>query len=63
VFVHSVSDDETMRKLGVSSKLNADWAALTDLRDRGREKADEWIEANYAHIGKRSTVDIHERYL
>ena len=63
VFVHSVSDDDTMRRLSVSSKLNADWGALTDLRDRGREKADEWIEANYASIGRRSTVDIHERYL
>jgi NTE family protein len=63
IYVHGVSDDETMKKLGVSSKLNADWGALTDLRDRGRAKADEWIEANYSHIGKRSTVDIHERYL
>ncbi len=63
IFVHEVSDDETMKKLGVSSKLNADWGALTDLRDRGREKADRWIEEHYATIGKRSTVDIHERYL
>ena len=33
-----------MKKLGVSSKLNADWGALTDLRDRGRERADEWLD-------------------
>jgi NTE family protein len=33
------------------------------LRDRGREKADEWLEANYGEIGKRSTVDIRDRYL
>jgi NTE family protein len=52
-----------MRMLGVSSKLNADWGALTDLRDRGRERAEEWLEANYDDIGKRSTVDIRERYL
>jgi NTE family protein len=63
VYVHGVSDDEAMKKLGVSSKLNADWGALTDLRDRGRERADEWLESNYDHIGMRSTVDIHERYL
>ncbi len=63
VFVHSVSDDEAMKGLGVSSKLNADWGALTDLRDRGRERAEEWLEANYDQIGKRSTVDIRERYL
>jgi NTE family protein len=63
VFVHSVSDDETMKMLGVSSKLNADWGALTDLRDCGRERADEWLEANYDEIGRKSTVDIRERYL
>jgi NTE family protein len=63
VYVHGISDDETMRMLGVSSKLNADWGALTDLRDRGREKADEWLEANYDQIGERSTVDIRERFL
>jgi NTE family protein len=61
--VHGISDDEAMKKLGVSSKLNADWGALTDLRDRGRERADEWLSANYDDIGRRSTVDIRERYL
>jgi NTE family protein len=63
IFVHGISDEETMRMLSVSSKLNADWGALTDLRDRGREKADDWLEANYDEIGRRSTVDIRERYL
>jgi NTE family protein len=63
IHVHGVSDDEAMKKLGVSSKLNADWGALVDLRDRGRMRADEWLEANYDQIGKRSTVDIRERYL
>ena len=63
VFVHAVSDEEVMRQLGVSSKLNADWALLTDLRDRGRQRADEWLRDNYTSIGKRSSVDIRERYL
>jgi NTE family protein len=63
VYVHGISDDETMKKLGVSSKLNADWGALTDLRDCGRERAGEWLEGNYDQIGKRSTVDIRNRYL
>ncbi|OWV65390.1 alpha/beta hydrolase [Rhizobium sp. R339] len=63
VFVHGISDDDTMTNLSVSSKLNADWGALVDLRDRGRECADLWLLANYDDIGKRSTVDIRERYL
>ncbi|MBB4228905.1 patatin-like phospholipase family protein [Rhizobium mongolense] len=63
IFVHGIADDETMKNLSVSSKLNADWGALVDLRDRGRECADMWLLANYKDIGKRSTVDIRERYL
>lgn len=63
IHIHGISDDEAMKKLSVSSKLNADWGALTDLRDRGRERAEEWLTANYDEIGKRSTVDIRERYL
>ncbi|MGE0281649.1 MAG: patatin-like phospholipase family protein [Rhizobiaceae bacterium] len=63
IYVHGISDDEAMKKLGVSSKLNAEWGALTDLRDRGRERADEWLTSSYDDIGKRSTVDIRERFL
>ena len=63
IFVHSISDDEAMRKLSVASKLNADWEALTDLRDRGRERADEWLRGNHDAIGQRSSVDIEARYL
>ena len=63
IYVHGISDDEAMKKLGVSSKLNADWGALTDLPDRGRERAGEWLEANYDDIGKRSSIDIRQRYL
>jgi NTE family protein len=63
IFVHGVSDDETMRNLSVSSKLNAEWGALVDLRDRGRQCAEDWLTANYDAIGKRSSVDISARYL
>jgi NTE family protein len=63
IFVHGISDDATMRGLSVSSKLNADWGALVDLRDRGRQCADQWLVENYQDIGKRSTVDVKSRYL
>ncbi|WP_085862088.1 patatin-like phospholipase family protein [Rhizobium sp. TAL182] len=63
IFVHGISDDQAMKNLSVASKLNADWGALMDLRDRGRQCADLWLQANYQEIGKRSTVDVRERYL
>ncbi len=63
IHVHSISDDETMRMLSAASKLNADWDALVELRDRGRQCADAWLRENFTKIGKQSTVDIEKRYL
>jgi NTE family protein len=63
MLIHSIEAEEFMRKLGVSSKLNPDWEFLTHLRDVGRDSAEKWIEENYDSIGKRSTVDIGEKYL
>jgi NTE family protein len=52
-----------MRKLGVSSKMNADWEFLTHLRDIGRERAEDWLESNYDDLGTRTTVDLAAKYL
>jgi NTE family protein len=61
--IHAISADDIMIDLGVTSKLNADWSFLTDLRDAGRDRADRWLAANADRIGKESTVDIHATYL
>lgn len=61
IHVHGISDDETVKGLGRSGNLEADWGALTELRDMGRECADEWLEANYCQIGVRSTVEVANR--
>ncbi len=63
MFIHSIENEDFMRKLGVSSKMNPDWEFLTHLRDIGRESAEDWLDRNYDDIGKRSTVDIADKYL
>jgi NTE family protein len=63
MYIHSIEDEDFMRKLGVSSKMNPEWEFLTHLRDVGRESAEDWLDRNYDDIGKRSTVDIAEKYL
>ena len=63
MLIHSIRSDETMTALGVSSKLNADWGFLTELRDRGREQADAWLGESFDAIGVRSSVDIHADFL
>ena len=49
---------EVMAKLGDSSKLNAEWAFLTMLRDEGRRAAEEFGHTHRADIGVRSTLDL-----
>jgi len=63
MLMHSISADEVMIELGVNSKMNADWEFLQHLRDTGRAHAEAWLEANYQHIGVRSSVDIRKQYL
>jgi NTE family protein len=63
MYVHSIEAEEFMRKLGVSSKLNADWEFLTHLRDVGRSSAEAWLEKNFEALNERSTVDIDAKYL
>ncbi|MBV8935898.1 MAG: hypothetical protein JO095_08850, partial [Alphaproteobacteria bacterium] len=58
VHVHAIHDAKTMLGLGVSSKLNAEWAFLTHLRDCGRRTAQEWLSAHYEEIGNRTTLDL-----
>ena len=55
--IHRISNDE-MVELGYSSKLNAEWAFLTMLRDRGRASADAFLESHADDLGKRSTLDL-----
>ena len=63
ILIHGISAEEEMTRLGVASKLNADWGFLTHLRDIGRERAGAWIAANFDRLGEESTVDIRRQYL
>ncbi|MHB8763500.1 MAG: patatin-like phospholipase family protein, partial [Deferrisomatales bacterium] len=57
-YLHLIGAEDALAGLGVRSKLDTNWAFLTGLRDRGRRKADEWLERNFEDLGKRSTLDL-----
>jgi NTE family protein len=63
MLIHAIEAESFMKELGVASKFNVDWQFLTHLRDAGRACADRWLQANFSHLGVRSTIDIHARYL
>lgn len=60
VFLHIIHTDEEIKDLDASSKLNAEWAYLEMLFERGRGWAGRWLDAHYDAIGKRSTLDLEE---
>ena len=62
VRVHIIGNEEKMKPLGASSKMNAEWAFLTWLRDTGRETATRWLDETYPLIGERSSVDLNEMF-
>ncbi|MGQ7845457.1 patatin-like phospholipase family protein [Granulosicoccus sp. 3-233] len=57
-FIHIIENQEALRPLGASSKLNAEWGFLCLLRDIGRQSASTWLEQHYDDIGQRNTVDL-----
>jgi NTE family protein len=58
IHVHAIVDEATMLNLRVSSKMNAEWAFLTYLRDCGRKAAAEWLAKHYDDLGQRSTMNL-----
>ena len=48
----------TMLELGYSSKLNAEWAFLSMLRDKGRRAAEAFLAEHSDDLGRRSSVDL-----
>ena len=61
--IHSIRDDAEMVQLGVATKLNPDWAFLCRLRDVGRKRAGEWLEANLDKVGEKSSIDLADVFL
>jgi len=60
--VHIIENEEKLKPLGASSKLNAEWAFLLHLRDLGRETASQWLEAHLGAVGVHSTVDLRAMF-
>ena len=61
--VHLIYSREHMEYLNASSKMNADWDFFMFLKGLGRQTADKWVKAHWDDIGKKSTINIHEKFL
>jgi NTE family protein len=56
---HRIMTD-ALAEFGASSKLNAEWAFVSLLREEGRRSADAFLKAHAEDIGRRSTTDLDE---
>jgi NTE family protein len=61
--IHMIGNEEGMKALGVTSKLNAERAFLEHLKAAGRASAERWLEAAIGDLGVRSSADIRETFL
>jgi NTE family protein len=63
MLMHRVDVPEAMRELGAASKMNADWAFLSRLRQMGRAQGKAWLDRHFDDLGQRTTIDIERDYL
>ncbi len=63
VLMHSVRADKVLLDQSIASKFSLDWDFLQELYRRGRATGKEWLDANYRHIGRRSSVDLRKEFL
>jgi NTE family protein len=59
-FLHLIHTDEEVQDLAASSKLNAEWSYLRLLFERGRNRAERWLENNFSALGERSTFNLED---
>ncbi len=60
--IHVIENQAELMKMGASSKMNAEWAFLTHLRDLGRDSAANWLDRHFNDIGQRATVDLRAMF-
>jgi NTE family protein len=56
--MHRIAAEAELAQLGAGSKMNTAWAFLRRLYGIGRTAADEWLERNFTHVGRRSSFDL-----
>jgi NTE family protein len=54
---HRIMTD-TLADFGASSKMNAEWAFVSLLKEEGRKCADTFLNDHSEDIGKQSTTDL-----
>jgi NTE family protein len=62
IYVHTISGYDALSQLSHSSKMNTSWEFLLQLKEKGRETADKWLEKDFKEVGLKSTFDVEEHF-
>lgn len=62
IYFHMVEAEAVMARYGASSKVNCDWAFLTELFELGRETSAQWLAERFDALGADSTVDLQKLF-
>ena len=62
IYVHTISGYSALSQLKYSSKMNVSLDFLLELKEKGREIADNWIRTDYPGVGLKSTFDVEEHF-
>ncbi|RWL19083.1 MAG: hypothetical protein EOR57_15975 [Mesorhizobium sp.] len=60
---HTIFDRQHRAGAALFARPWTDWSELTDRRDRGRERAEDWLLAGHLVVNEPSAVDGKNRYV
>lgn len=61
--VHTIFDSHHRTSAALFTRPWTDWGELTDMRDRGRQRAEDWLLADHQTLSESSVVDSKNRYV
>jgi len=62
MLMHAIEADQ-LADLTLGSKFDTEWRFLLDLKARGQAAAEAWLKDCLDGVGRRSTLDLHARFL
>lgn len=63
MLIHRIHSEAKLDKLDASSKMNAEWDFLTELRDIGHSATNRWLKAHWGALGRKSSLNVADQYL
>ncbi|CAN7688541.1 hypothetical protein LJR234_005759 [Mesorhizobium amorphae] len=61
--IHTIFDSQHRAASALFTRPWTDWGELTDMRDRGRQRAEDWLLASHHVVDDCSAVDCKDRYV